>query len=321
MPNPFPYSDTNKRYHTYDYAMRKRFGGKCIKIPLDGGFTCPNIDGTKGRGGCSYCTKQGLPLRGRPLAEQYRFGIERLMPKWGDSMETPRLIPYFQTFSGTYAPIEQLERLYEEAMALPHAVAMAIATRADCITPEVAELLHRVAERIPLTVELGLQTVHETTARRIGRGHSYEEFQRGFTLLEGIERCVHLIDGLLGEDEEMMLRSAAVVNELGAEQVKIHFLYIAEGTAMAEAYRRGDVTALSRDRYVSILIRQLELLEPEVIIGRVSGDGQGEELIAPLWSRRKRELLNQIDKTMANQNSWQGKMCKVHKNRLEISPS
>lgn len=313
-PNPFPYTDSNKRYHTYDYDMRMRYGGKCVKIPLDGGFTCPNIDGSKGRGGCTYCTKEGLSLRGRPIAEQYAAGIAKLMPKWGRHLEDkPRFIPYFQTFTGTYGQIERLKLLYEEAMALDGAVGLAIATRADCITQEVADLLHEVANRIDLTVELGLQTVHEQTARAINRGHTFEEFLEGYYRLDGIRRCVHLIDGLPGEDREMMLGSARVMAQMNPEMIKFHFLYIAKGTPMADAYQRGEVRELALDEYVDLLISQLELLPPTTVIGRVTGDGQADELIAPLWSRKKFVVMNEIDKEMAKRDTYQGRLFNIDK--------
>lgn len=314
QPNPFPYTDTNKRYHTYDYDMRQRFGGKCVKIPLDGGFNCPNIDGTKGTGGCAYCTKQGLPLRGRPLLEQYQAGVRQLMPKWGKQMgESPRFIPYFQTFTGTYAPVERLEKLYREAMCLPGAVGLAIATRADCITDEIASLLRELASEIDLTVELGLQTVHEETARRIGRGHTFTEFLEGYHKLHGVRRCVHLIDGLPGEDREMMLQSARVMAELKPDQIKFHFLYIAKGTEMEKMYLRGEVKVQTLEEYVQTLVAQFELLPPEIVIGRISGDAQSDELIEPEWSRKKFIVMNEIDKYMVKKGTFQGKMYMMHK--------
>jgi radical SAM protein (TIGR01212 family) len=166
----------NKPYYTYDQYLKDTFGGKTIKIPLDGGFTCPNIDGTKGRGGCTYCTKECLPYRGKPLAEQFESAKAPLLKKWGREGVKERYIPYFQTFSGTYAPVERLRALYEEALALPHTVGLSIATRCDCLSDEVVALLRELAQRTFLTVELGLQTIHEDTALRIGRGHTYEEF-------------------------------------------------------------------------------------------------------------------------------------------------
>lgn len=192
----------NKHYLTYDQFLKTTFGGKTIKIPLDGGFSCPNIDGTKATGGCTYCTKTPLPYRGKPLAEQFEIAKAPLLKKWGREGVEERYIPYFQTFSGTYAPVERLRALYEEALALPHTVGLSIATRCDCLSDEAVALLQEIAKRTFLTVELGLQTVHEDTARRIGRSHTFEEFLDGYRKLEGIHRCVHLISGLPYETAE-----------------------------------------------------------------------------------------------------------------------
>ena len=177
---------SNKRYYTYDAFLKEKFGSKTIKIPLDGGFSCPNIDGTRGRGGCTYCTKEPLPYRGKPISEQFECGREPLIKKWGRDGIKEQFIPYFQVFSGTYAPIERLKKLYYEALDLPNTVGLSIATRVDCLTDEVAYLLNEINEKTFLTVELGLQTVHEETAKRINRGHTFEEFLIGYEKLNGI---------------------------------------------------------------------------------------------------------------------------------------
>lgn len=313
MNNPFPYSDSNKRYYTYDYYLRTRFGGKVCKVPLDGGFTCPNLDGTKGRGGCTYCTCAIPPMRGLPLAEQYEAGLRPLLRKWRGRMETVRTIPYFQSFSNTYAPVQTLRKLCEEALALPGAVGLSIATRADCIDEENAAFLHELAEKTDLTVELGLQTVHEKTAQAINRCHTFGEFLRGYERLEGIKRCVHMIDGLPGEGEEEMLASARVLADLHPHQIKFHFLYIAKGTKMAEDYLRGKVEELTLPRFCSILVSQLELLPPDIVIGRVTGDAERDELIAPKWSLKKLVVLNEIDKEFVKRETYQGKLYNMHK--------
>ena len=206
--------------------MRKTFGGKVMKIPLDGGFTCPNIDGTRGRGGCTYCTKQTLPYRGKPLDVQFEEGKAPLLKKWRREGRREMFIPYFQVFTNTYAPVERLRELYYAALSLPETVGLSIATRADCIDGEKAALLREISEKTYLTVELGLQTVHESTAALINRGHTYEEFLAGYEKLRGLNVCVHLINGLPGEDEEMMIESARSVAALSTHSVKIHMLYI-----------------------------------------------------------------------------------------------
>ena len=296
----------NKSYYTYDQFLKQTFGGKTIKIPLDGSFTCPNIDGTKGVGGCTYCTKTPLPYRGKPLAEQFEIAKAPLLKKWGREGVTERYIPYFQTFSGTYAPVERLRILYEEALALPHVVGLSVATRCDCLSDEVVALLREMAQRTFLTVELGLQTVHEDTARRIGRGHTFEEFLNGYMKLEGLNRCVHLINGLPYETAEQMLESAKIVASLRPHAVKLHMLYLEEGTAMTAAYRRDPFPILSLDEYVSITVSQLEYFHPDTVIGRLTGDGQADRLVAPLWSRKKFCVLNEIDKEFRRRGTCQG---------------
>jgi len=298
--------ENNKHYLTYNQFLKTTFGGKTIKIPLDGGFSCPNIDGTKGIGGCTYCTKTPLPYRGKPLAEQFELAKAPLLKKWGREDMEERYIPYFQTFSGTYAPVERLRSLYEEALALPHVVGLSIATRCDCLSDEAVDLLRELSERTFLTVELGLQTVHEETARRIGRGHTYEEFLDGYRRLEGLNRCVHLINGLPYETAAQMLETAKTVAALCPHAVKLHMLYLEEGTAMTEEYRRQPFPILSLYEYVSITVSQLEFFHPDTVIGRLTGDGQADRLVAPLWSRKKFCVLNEIDKEFRRRGTRQG---------------
>ena len=298
--------ENNKHYLTYNQFLKQTFGGKTIKIPLDGGFSCPNIDGTKGIGGCTYCTKTPLPYRGKPLREQFAIAKAPLLKKWGREGVEERYIPYFQTFSGTYAPVARLRALYEEALALPHVVGLSIATRCDCLSDEVVALLQEIASRTFLTVELGLQTVHEDTARRIGRGHTFEEFLQGYERLKGLNRCVHLINGLPHETAEQMLETAKTVASLRPHAVKLHMLYLEEGTAMTEAYRREPFPILSLSEYVSITVSQLEYFHPDTVIGRLTGDGQADRLVAPLWTRKKLCVLNEIDKEFRRRGTVQG---------------
>ena len=296
----------NKRYYTYDAFLKEKFGSKTIKIPLDGGFSCPNIDGTKGRGGCTYCTKEALPYRGRPISEQFEIGREPLIKKWGREGIKEQFIPYFQVFSGTYAPIDKLRKLYYEALELPNTVGLSIATRVDCLTDEIIELLNEINEKTFLTVELGLQTVHEETAKRINRGHSFEEFLIGYEKLHGINRCVHLINGLPGESKEMMLESAKTVASLRPHSVKLHMLYLENGTKMTEEYKNEPFHILSLSEYVDITVTQLEYFHPETVIGRLTGDGKKENLVEPLWSLKKFCVLNEIDKEFRRRDSYQG---------------
>lgn len=308
--NPFPYSDTNKRYHTYDYYLRKAYGGKCVKIPLDGGFTCPNRE--NGGEGCIYCSSRGsgdfTESRSLSVTEQYGRVRASLSKKW----DTTRYIPYLQAYTNTYAPIETLRRIYRETMALPNAVALHIATRADCLPTETLSLLSEVSEGIPLTVELGLQTANDEIADFIGRGHSFADFTEGYRALRRyVPRArvaVHLINGLPGEKIEDMLSTARAVAALRPDEVKLHLLYVLRGTRLAALYEKGSYMPLSKEEYVDIVVRQLELLPPEAVIARLTGDGDRHELLAPTWAKQKISVLNDVDKLLYERNTWQGRL-------------
>lgn len=309
--NPFPFSDSNKRYHTWDYALRKRFGGKVFKVSLDAGFSCPNIDGTRGVGGCSYCAYSFRRSSPDDLLAQFRRQREVLGRKWPDAVG---YIPYFQANTNTYGPLPELKAKYEAVMGEPGVVGLALATRADALPDEVCDYLAALNERTWLMVELGLQTVHDETARRINRGHTMAEFLEGYQKLKsrGIPVCVHIIDGLPGEDREMMLETARQLAQLRPDCLKIHLLHVVEGTRLAEEYRRGEFETLSLEAYVRIVCDQLELLPPETVLQRVTGDGLRESLIAPMWSLKKLVVINEIDKELFRRGSWQG-IRAVHK--------
>ncbi len=301
----FPYSDTGKRYHTFDYEMKKRFGGKCVKLPLDCGFTCPNRDGKKGIGGCTFCSARGggeFAGTGAGISEQLESAKRLIEGKW----KAERFIAYFQAFTNTYTTVERLRVLCNEALRFPGVIGISIATRADCINADMSRFLHELAGSTFLTVELGLQTVHDITARRINRCHSYADFLKGYHELDGIERCVHLINGLPGESYEMMIESAREVASLLPDFLKIHLLHVIKGTAAAREYEEGLFRTLEYDEYINTVCDQIELMPPETTIERLTGDGAAESLIAPLWSKDKRRVLNGIDKTLAARGSWQG---------------
>ena len=316
--NPFPNSDSNKRYYTYDYYLRKTYGGKCAKVTLDAGFTCPNIDGARGVGGCIYCSSRGSgdfsPEASIPLFEQYRIQTERIAEKW----DTPRFIPYLQAHTNTYGEIGRLRAVYREVLMLPGAVALHIATRADCLGDEVLSLLREVSEVLPLTVELGLQTVSDSVATLINRGHTYAEFVDGYARLRArVPRAriaVHIINGLPTETKEDMLNTAREVSALFPDEVKIHLLHVLRETPLATLYERGEYTPLTKEAYVDTVVAQLRLLPEGTVIGRLTGDGKAEDLVAPLWSLKKLTVINEIDKTMAACNFMQGDLCKLNKN-------
>lgn len=306
MENTFLYSDSNKRYYTYDYFLRQKFGQKVFKVTLDAGFTCPNIDGTRGVGGCTYCSARGsgdfAASPTLPIEEQYKSVREMMEKKWEGGL----CIPYFQAHTNTYAPLSVLKEKFEKALTLPNAVGLDIATRADCISDETAEYLKELNERTFLTVELGLQTIHDSTAEKINRCHTYEEFLKGYEKIKGLNVCVHIINGLPGETHDMMLETAREIARLDPFMIKIHLLHIIEGTKMAEQYLAGAFELPTLEEYVSTVCDQLEVLSPETVIARVTGDGAPDSLIAPLWSRKKFVVMNEIDKELVRRNSTQG---------------
>ena len=309
--NPYRFTDSNKRYYTYDYYLRRTFGGKCAKIPIDAGLTCPNIDGTCGVGGCIYCSSRGsgdfAESASLSVREQYLRVRDKLSSKWS----IDRCIPYFQAHTNTYAPTEKLRALFEEALNLEGAVGLNIATRADCLEDDTVALLSELAERTVLTVELGLQSVHDATAVRINRGHTFEEFCQGYEKLrsasEKINICVHLIFGLPDETRDMMMESVRRIAELHPEQIKLHLLHVIKGTALADEYLRGEYVPLEKEEYVSLVADAIELLPEDTVVARVTGDGMSDELLAPDWSRKKVSVINDIDKLLYERGSWQGK--------------
>ena len=310
--NPYPHSDSNKRYQTYEYYMRRKFGGRVAKIPLDAGLSCPNIDAGAG---CIYCSGRGsgdsVPM-GLSLREQYDEGRSKLSSKWS----TEKCIAYLQAHTNTYAPVKVLRDIYEEILTFPNLCGISIATRADCLGEDVCELLCELSERSPLTVELGLQSSSDKTAKRICRGHTMADFEDGYErlrrLVQKAEVCVHIILGLPDESDGDMLNTVKKVAELAPEQVKIHLLHVIKDTPLAEEYLRGEYVPLERDRYISLVVESLKLLPPETVICRLTGDGIADDLLAPEYSRRKIAILNDIDKLMYSTGATQG--CSYRKN-------
>lgn len=304
--NPFPYSDDNKRYHTLYYHNKHTFGGRVCKAVLDGGFTCPNIDGTKGSGGCAFCDGgSGAFTKPLPLGEQLALEMQRIRRKVPGACA----IAYFQVHTNTYAPAARLRGLYEEALAFPGIIGLSIGTRPDCLPPDVLDYLAELHDRTYLTVELGVQTVHDRSARRFGRGYDFAEFLHGYSALQerGIRTCLHLINGLPGETAQDMIESARILGDLHPQAVKLQLLHILEGTKFAELWRQGDIPELSQEAYMDIVVKQLEWFPPETVIERVTGDGEKAKLLAPRWSMDKISTLGGIDKVQAALDSWQGK--------------
>lgn len=307
--NPFVFSDTNKRYHTYDYYLKHRFGGKCAKIPLDAGLSCPNIDGTCGYGGCIYCSggsAWGQTRSVLPLDEQYKKGIEIMQGKW----RTDRFIPYLQAYTNTHTSPENLQKILSRVSEFENAVMIDIATRADCLEDKKIATLCEFSGKIPLTVELGLQTANDETAKKINRCHDFEVFKDAFLRLRrgapDVKIGIHIINGLPGETAEDMKNTASRVANLHPNLVKIHLLHVLRDTPLAKMYESGKYEPMSREDYIGIVCDQLEILPPDTVIERVTGDGLESELLAPLWSRKKVTVINDIDKELVKRGSYQG---------------
>lgn len=309
--NPYKNSYSNKRYYTYDYWLRQTFGGKCAKIPIDAGFTCPNIDGKCSVGGCIYCSQRGSGdfacEAEMPVTEQFEITKKQLSGKW----QTDKFIPYFQAHTNTYAPLEKIKEKIELVMALDGVVGLNIATRADCLEDDVVEYLCELAERTVLTVELGLQTVHDGTAMLINRGHTYADFLAGYEKLrrasDKINICIHLIFGLPGESVSDMLESVREVAKLRPDQIKFHLLHVLKDTRLGDMYLSGEYQPMDMESYVDTVARALLYLPENTVVGRLTGDGMQSQLLAPDWSRKKTVVINNIDKKMYAEDLWQGK--------------
>lgn len=307
MINPFPYSDTNKRFHTLDWEYKRRFGKKTVKIPLNAGLGCPNRDGTCGVGGCTYCSGAlSGEFAGNP-SESFLHQFEETKKLYINKWQDFECIAYLQAGTNTHASVNELKKIYDAALELPVA-GLSISTRADCIDKEKASLLAQISKRTFLTVELGLQTANDETSKRINRCESFDGFLRGYELLRemGINLGVHIINGLPGESYDDMMRTAQKVASLRPQEVKIHLLHIISGTKMARDYLRGEIGTMEKDEYISLVCDQLEILPPETAIGRLTGDGDRRTLLAPVWSMDKRSVLNGIDLELARRNTYQG---------------
>ena len=305
----FKYSLDNKRYHTLNYHMKQKYNNKVVKISLNAGFTCPNIDGTKGYGGCIYCSKLGSGDFGgdknKPIIEQFNDIKKIIDKKWPNS----KYIAYFQARTNTYAPIDILKEKYESILKLDNVIGISIATRADAITDECLDYLKKLSKKTNLTIELGLQTIHEKTSKLINRCHTLKEFEETYKKLteNNIETVVHIINGLPYETEEMMLETVKYLNKLNIDGIKIHMLNIIKDTPLEKLYQKEKFHILTKEEYIDIVIKQLELLNPKTVIHRITSDPNPKELIEPKWLIKKFCVLNDIDKEMVKRNTYQGK--------------
>ena len=294
----FKYSLDNKRYHTLNYYFKKKFNTKVFKVSLNAGFTCPNIDGTKGYGGCIYCSKTGSGEHGgnpsKDLTTQFYEVKKVLDKKWPNS----KYIAYFQARTNTYAPLNILKEKYEEVLKIENVIGLFIATRPDAITKDTLNYLEELNKRTFLTIELGLQSIHESTSKLINRGHTLKEFDDMVKELRkrNINVIVHIINSLPYETEEMMLETVKHLNTLDIQGIKIHMLNITKNTPIEKMYSAGFFKLLSKEEYIDIVIKQLEILNPEIVVHRITSDPDKDTLIAPDWLLKKFCVLNDIDK-------------------------
>ena len=308
--NPFPYSDDNKRYHTWNYYLKHRYHQKVFKVPLNANFSCPNRDGTCGQGGCTFCGSLGSgEYAGNlqdDLMKQFMDRQQMMLRKWPNGGS----IAYFQAYTNTYAPLHELKHCFQPFMERKDVLALSIATRADCLEDDKLAYLHSLCKEKDIWIELGLQSIYDQTAQHCNRGHTYAQFLDCLQRLakSDIKVAVHLINSLPYETTDMMLESAKALATLPIHALKLHMLHIMQDTQMATEYENQPFPLLSLEDYVDIVIRQLEVLPPEMIIQRLTGDGVKELLIAPTWTLHKVNVLNTIDKEMKRRNTWQGRL-------------
>ncbi|MDN4526544.1 TIGR01212 family radical SAM protein [Fictibacillus fluitans] len=303
----------DKRFYTWNTHLRNHFGDKIIKVPLDGGFDCPNRDGKATYGGCTFCSQSGsgdfAGDRRDDLITQFHTVKDRMHRKW----KKGKYLGYFQAFSNTYAPVDKLREMFESILEQKDVVGLAIATRPDCLPDDVVEYLAELNERTYLWVELGLQTVHERTALLINRAHDYPAYVEGVQKLRqhNIRVCSHIINGLPLETPEMMMETAKEVARLDVQGIKIHLLHLLKKTPMVKQYDKGMLQFLDFETYVNLVCDQLEILPPEMMIHRLTGDGPPELMIGPMWSMNKWKVLNAIERELERRNSYQGKYYSV----------
>ena len=304
----FKYSNTNKRYYTLDYFYKNKFNSKVFKVSLNAGFTCPNKDGKVGTKGCIYCSKSGSGEYGgnvsKDIVTQFNEVKEMMLKKWPEA----KYIGYFQANTNTYAPVEVLKEKYEPILKQEGVVGLNIATRPDSITEECLDYLEDLSKRTYLTVELGLQTIHEKTSILINRCHTLECFKDMVEKLRerNINVVVHIINGLPYETKEMMIETVKYLSELDIQGIKIHALSILKNTELAKLYEKEKFKVLSREEYIDIVCTQLEYLREDIVVNRITGDPMATELIEPSWLTNKTTILNDIDKLMKQRDTYQG---------------
>lgn len=304
-----------KRYNTLNDYYREIFGEKIFKVPIDTGFDCPNRDGTVAHGGCTFCTVSGsgdaIVAPDAPIRDQFYEEIDFMHRKWP---EVKKYLVYFQNFTNTHDTVDVIRERYEQAINEPGVVGINIGTRPDCLPDETIAYIAELSERMHVTVELGLQTTYDETSKIINRAHTYDLYvktvKRLRELAPKVEIVSHLINGLPGETHEMMVENVRrCVSDNEIDGIKLHLLHLMTSTKMQRDYHEGRLKLLSMDEYVNIICDQLEIIPKNIVIHRITGDAPRDMLIGPMWSLKKWEVLNAIDKEMERRGSYQG--CKL----------
>ena len=306
--NQFKYSLDNKRYHTYNYYLKNKYQQKIAKVALNADFTCPNRDGSKGYGGCIFCSSSGSGDYAGNVQDSLELQFQTISKIMQRKWPNCAYIAYFQANTNTYGPLEKIQKMLEPFLEKEDVKGIALATRPDCLNEEIVKYLAKINKTKDIYLELGLQTIHEQTSNLINRGHTFQEFIDGLNLCHkyNLEVCVHIINGLPFETKDMMIETAKVLGKLDIQAIKIHMLFVVKNTKLHKMYENNEFTMLSRQEYIDIVVEQLRYLNPEIVIERLTGDGKIDDLIAPLWSIKKVTILNDIDKQMKESNYYQG---------------
>jgi radical SAM protein (TIGR01212 family) len=300
----------DKRFHSLNYALREHFDCKIIKLSIDGGFTCPNRDGSIAKNGCIFCSEQGsgefASSSSLSIENQIEEQISLLSTKWPNA----KYIAYFQNFTSTYGSVEYLKKIYDSALSCNNVVGLAIATRPDCLSIEVLNLLAEFNKKTFLWIELGLQSIHKSSADFIRRGYSLDVFDNAVNNLNerNIKSVVHIISNLPTESKEDYYSTLKYLNKKPIWGVKIHMLHILKNTDLEKYYLQNPFSLMNQDDYINLIVHSLEILRPDIVIHRITGDGKKEDLIAPRWTLNKRAVLNGVDKLLKSSDSYQGKL-------------
>ncbi len=306
-----------KPYHSFDYMLKERFGEKIYKVALNGGMTCPNRDGTLGSRGCIFCSAGGSGDFAGSRQDSITQQIEKQAFSIRQKRGVAKFIAYFQAYTNTYAPVDYLRKIYTEAISHPDIVAVSIGTRPDCLDNDILQLLEELNQKKPVWVELGLQTIHETTAQYIRRGYPLSCFEQAVSELRkrNLDVIVHTILGLPGETPNQILSTIEYLNHQDIQGIKLQLLHVLKGTDLADDYLAGKFQVYTMEEYLNLVIDCLEHLNPEIVIHRLTGDGPKDLLIAPLWSSAKRTVLNTLHRECKLRHSFQGKKYKPMENK------